>query len=109
MTSLLDEERKLGRFPGVVYRDGPAGRRAALADGPDVWEIIRELRTLPFARMAGAQFLADEVALPLASIVLAADFYEAHPDEIDHLIEANERAAEDIRAQLDRPERQPSR
>ena len=30
--------------PGIVYRDGPTGRRAALAMGPDVWEIVSALR-----------------------------------------------------------------
>ena len=59
--------------------------------------------------MERAQFLADEVGLPVESVLLAADFYAAHPDEIDHLIEANERAAEEIRSQLDRRERLLSR
>jgi hypothetical protein len=26
--------------PGIAFRDGPSGRRAALAGGPDVWEAI---------------------------------------------------------------------
>jgi len=26
--------------PGIVFKPGPAGRRAALAGGPDVWEIV---------------------------------------------------------------------
>jgi hypothetical protein len=26
--------------PGIAFRDGPSGRRAALAGGPDVWEVI---------------------------------------------------------------------
>jgi hypothetical protein len=30
--------------PGIVYRDGPTGRRAALAVGPDVWEVITLIR-----------------------------------------------------------------
>ncbi len=25
---------------GIAFRDGPSGRRAALAGGPDVWEAI---------------------------------------------------------------------
>jgi hypothetical protein len=25
----------------VIYRDGPTGRRAGLAGGPDIWEIVR--------------------------------------------------------------------
>lgn len=29
------------QHPGIVFRDGPAGRRPGLAGGPDVWEVIR--------------------------------------------------------------------
>lgn len=32
--------------PGVVFKDGPSGRRAAIAFGPDVWEIVKVLREL---------------------------------------------------------------
>ena len=31
--------------PGIVFRDGTAGRRAGLAGGPDVWEVIGALRS----------------------------------------------------------------
>ncbi len=31
--------------PGVVFRPGPTGRRAALVGGPDVWEVIRAIRS----------------------------------------------------------------
>src|SRR5437660_6385636 len=43
--ALLDEGLKTRRFPGVVYRSGPTGRRAALATGPDVWEIVRQVQS----------------------------------------------------------------
>lgn len=26
--------------PGLVFREGPTGRRPRLAGGPDVWEVI---------------------------------------------------------------------
>lgn len=105
VTELLDEGLKLRRFPGVAYRSGPAGRRAGLVSGPDVWEVIRDLRSAPCEGMERAQFLADEAGLPVDSVLLAADYYTEHPEEIDRLIEVNERAAEEIRAQLDRRER----
>ena len=34
--------------PGIVFRDGPTGRRAGLAAGPAVWEVIDGLE--PSAR-----------------------------------------------------------
>ena len=44
-TTLLDQI--LDRHPGIVFRDGPAGRRAAVVGGPDVWEIIGAVHSAP--------------------------------------------------------------
>ncbi|MBA3303406.1 MAG: ribbon-helix-helix protein, CopG family, partial [Acidimicrobiia bacterium] len=44
VVSLLDEGLKTRRFPGIAYRPGPTGRRAGLVAGPDVWEVVRDLR-----------------------------------------------------------------
>ena len=33
--TLIEEGLRMREHPGVVFRPGPAGRRAALADGPD--------------------------------------------------------------------------
>src|SRR6266581_3754656 len=41
---LVDEGLRTAEHPGVVFRDGPTGRRAALAGGPDVWEVIETLK-----------------------------------------------------------------
>ncbi len=40
----VDEGLALDGHPGVVFKPGPTGRRAALAGGPDVWEITAALR-----------------------------------------------------------------
>jgi hypothetical protein len=32
---------------GIVFRDGPAGRRAVVIGGPDVWEVIAAARSAP--------------------------------------------------------------
>lgn len=97
VSSLLDEGLKTRQFPGVVYRPGPTGRRAALLGGPDVWEVIRDLRQWPGKGMERVERLADELGLSANRVSLAADFYGAFPDEIDARIEENERAAEEIR------------
>ena len=106
---LLDEGLKTRRFPGVVYRTGPAGRRAALMGGPDVWEVARDLAHAPGQGMERVENLAAEVGLPVASVLLAVDFYAAFPGEIDALIEADERAAEEVRHQANQRERLLSR
>src|SRR5687767_9047700 len=43
---LVDEGLRMESFPGIVFRLGPSGRRAALARGPDVWEVVSRLRSL---------------------------------------------------------------
>lgn len=101
---VLDEGLKTRRFPGVVYRAGPAGRRAALVGGPDLWEVVRDLAHAPGRGMDRVENLAAETGLPAASVLLAANFYAAFPEEIDALIDANERAAEEVRRQAARRE-----
>ena len=44
---LLDEAIQMRRCPGIVFADGPAGRRARVAGtGLDVWEIIATYRSV---------------------------------------------------------------
>lgn len=101
---VLDEGLKTRRFPGVVYRAGPAGRRAALVGGPDLWEVVRDLAHTSGRGVDRVENLVAETGLPAASVLLAADFYAAFPEEIDALIDANERAAEEVRRQAARRE-----
>jgi len=37
----IGEGMRLDRHPGIAFRDGPAGRRAVVIGGPDVWEVDR--------------------------------------------------------------------
>lgn len=109
VATLLDEGLKTRRFPGVVYRDGPAGRRAGLIGGPDVWEVVRDLQHAPGRGMKRIEHLAAESGVPAERIRLAADFYSAHPEEIDRVILADEQAAERARRMIDQRERLLSR
>lgn len=104
VSSLLDEGLKTREFPGVVYRPGPTGRRAGLVGGPDVWEVIRDLRGWSGRGMERIERLAEELELPVSMVSLAADFYSSFPEEIDARIEANEQAAEQIRRQIEQRE-----
>src|SRR5271165_5926891 len=42
---LVDEALRMSEHPGIMFRSGPTGRRAALAAGPDVWEVIRAIKS----------------------------------------------------------------
>lgn len=104
VTALLDEGLKTRRFPGVIYRDGPAGRRAGLVGGPDIWEIVRDLHHAPGRGMQRIEHVATETGVPVDRLLLASDFYAGHPEEIDALIDADERAAQRARRLIEKRE-----
>ena len=104
VSSLLDEGLKTRRFPGIVYRSGPTGRRASLVGGPDVWEVIRDLRSWPGRGAARLDGLAQELGVPADLVKLATDFYCAFPEEVDARIAADQRAAEQVRLHARRRE-----
>jgi hypothetical protein len=104
VTSVLDEGLKTRRFPGVVYRDGPTGRRAGLIGGPDVWEVVRAVGAAPGKGDQRVRRVAEERGLPVDRVRLAVDFYAAFPDEIDERVAADDDAARRVRQLIDRRE-----
>jgi len=105
VTSLLDEGLKTRRFPGIVFRDGPTGRRAALADGPDVWEVVRALQLTPGKGEKLVTKLADKAGLSARQIRLSVDYYSVFSEEIDERIAEDERSAERLRGRVQRRDR----
>jgi len=97
LTNILDEGLKTSRFPGILYREGTGGRRAGLMGGPDVWEVVRDIKHAPGQGEERVRLLADELGLSDQQIHLALDFYIAFPEEIDVMIAADRRAAERVR------------
>lgn len=95
---LIDEGLRMGDFPGIVFRDGPAGRRAALAAGPDVWEVIETVKSSGLTGERAVDAAADWGNLTVAEVRLAVRYYGEFQDEIDERILANRRAAEQARA-----------
>lgn len=88
---LVDEGLRQSEHPGVVFRDGPAGRRAALALGPDVSEVIRVLREVDERGPTGIDATADLLFLTADRVRVAIRYYAAFPAEIDaEVAEADE-------------------
>ncbi len=79
--------------PGIVFRAGPMGRRAGLAAGPDVWEIVGALKHLPTRGEAAIRELAELLDLGEGQIQTALDYYGEFQDEVDRLIQRNEEDA----------------
>jgi hypothetical protein len=101
---LIDEGLRMEEFPGIVFRAGPTGRRAGLARGPDVWEVIADLQRAK--RQGGADAVETVVrgtGLSEEQVRLAAAYYDRYPDEVDARIARNDelhRTAEQALAKL---------
>jgi hypothetical protein len=90
---LVDEGLRSQEFPGIVFRDGPSGRRAGLAAGPDVWEVAAALRDSELRGDAAVDGAAAELSLTAGRVRTALAYYGAYPEEIDAEIADNERVA----------------
>jgi hypothetical protein len=90
----IDEGLRMEDHPGIVFHDGPTGRRAALAGGPDVWEVIA---TVQASKLAGEKALAAAAqwgSLTLSQVRAAARYYAEYSQEIDERIARNVQEAD---------------
>ena len=93
-----EEGARRDEHPLITFRDGPAGRRAGLIGGPDVWEVAIWLDDLA-VEGAPANSLLAESSLSRAQIDAVLHYRAAYPDEIASRIELHRRetAAADAR------------
>jgi hypothetical protein len=91
---LIDEGLRMADHPGVIFKDGPSGRRAALAYGPDVWEVIKFLREVDERGPGAIDAAAEVFAVDTSRIGAAISYYGDFSDEIDaEITEADEASA----------------
>jgi hypothetical protein len=91
---LIDEGLRMADHPGVIFKDGPSGRRAALAYGPDVWEVIKFLREVDERGPAAIDAAAEVFAVDSSRISTAISYYGDYAAEIDaEIAEADEASA----------------
>jgi uncharacterized protein (DUF433 family) len=88
-SEMLAEAVRMRRVPGVVFTDGPAGRRATVAGtGLDVWEVIATWKDVGEewgAMRESYDWLTD---FQLRSAVA---YYKIYPEEIDARLAVEER------------------
>jgi hypothetical protein len=85
----LSEAEKMRRVPGIVFVDGPGGRRAHVARANlDVWEIIKTYMQCGEDRTS---FYEAFESLGEDELSAAFHYYRAFPEEIDSFLywEAN--------------------
>jgi hypothetical protein len=99
---LIDEGLPMEEFPGIIFRPGPTGRRAALATGPDVWELIRDLKR---ARGEGVEdpvgVVSEGDQVDRQQVELALAYYTTYPEDIDERLRLYEEMAARVRAELE--------
>jgi uncharacterized protein (DUF433 family) len=91
---LAGEALRTRRFPGIGFRDSYPQRRAwVIGAGLDVWELCDLVDRYPDIETLLADF--PHVRRPHVDLALA--YRQAHGDEIDGLIEENDRSPDEWR------------
>ncbi len=92
----VEEGLRMDEHPGIVFVQGAAGRRAALAAyrGLDVWRVISTLHD----NRGNIAATAEVLSLPESEVRLALAYYADHRAEIDGWISANDEESERLEA-----------
>ncbi|MGH3077642.1 MAG: ribbon-helix-helix protein, CopG family [Gaiellaceae bacterium] len=87
----IEEGLRMDDHPLIRFRDGAAGRRAALAGTRlDVWQVVETLRNSESSLERTAEYLS----VPPAWVQASVRYYAAYRDEVDNLAERERAAAE---------------
>jgi hypothetical protein len=89
---LVDEALRMHEHPLITFKDGPAGRRARVVGGPDVWEIVGAVRSI---RDSDPAITGDEVlaivaetsGVPMAFVRAALAYWGDYPEEVDAFVD----------------------
>jgi hypothetical protein len=89
---LVDEALRAREHPLITFKDGPAGRRARVVGGPDVWEIIGAVRSVRTAEpdLAGDEALtvvAETSGVPTPFLRAALAYWGDYPEEVDAFLD----------------------
>lgn len=92
----IEESLRHEEHPLIEFVNGPAGRRASIRGGMDVWQMVCTIKSND-GNLDEVEAYHDG-RIPRRQIEAAWNYYHAHPDEIDAWIEANDEAfAEGLR------------
>ena len=89
---LVDDALRAHEHPLITFKDGPAGRRARVVGGPDVWEIIGAVRSV---REAEPELTGDEVlaavaetsGVPVPFLRAALAYWGDYPEEVNAFLD----------------------
>src|SRR5260221_12254491 len=69
-------------YPGIIFRGPAHDRRAALAAGPDVWEVVAGVQELGGSEERRISLLGAESGLHRRLIRIAVDYAAEHAGEV---------------------------
>jgi hypothetical protein len=89
---LVDEALRAHEHPLITFKDGPAGRRARVVGGPDVWEVIGAVQSVRGAEpaLAGDEVLAvvaETTGVPVPFLRAALAYWGDFPEEVDAFLD----------------------
>jgi hypothetical protein len=90
---LIDEGLRMEAHPGVVFRPGVTGRRAGLANGPDIWEVVDVFPEWDERWDIRSRETLGATSVTPHDVWIALRYYESYPQEIDERIGLNRQAA----------------
>ena len=94
---MLEMMLRIQRFPGIVFVEGPAGRRAHLTGtGLDVWEVMGLLQQYKSVTKLRAHF----PRLSPMALQVAQAYAEAYPEEINAFLALNAQTPEQLKQKL---------
>jgi hypothetical protein len=104
---LVDEALRMQEHPLIVFRDGPAGRRARLVGGPDVWELFSAVESARGSEPGlGAEeivaLVADTAGLSTQQVRAALAYWADYPGEIDEFVRSARAEANQARLRWER-------
>jgi hypothetical protein len=104
---LIDEALRMYEHPLVVFRDGPAGRRARLAGGPDVWEVVGAIRSVRESEPDctgddALRTVAETSGVGMSMLHAALDYWGDYPDEVNAFVDRARAEAEQARTRWER-------
>jgi hypothetical protein len=104
---LVDEALRAREHPLITFKDGPAGRRARVVGGPDVWEVIGAVRSVRDAEpeLAGDEVLAvvaETSGVPVPFLRAALAYWGDYPEEVDAFLDRAHAEAGQAQAAWDR-------
>ena len=98
----IEEGLRMDKHPGIVFQDGPAGRRARLLGGPDIWEVVSLMNWFDGTPDAIVQQTMEMTGLDARRLDIVLRYYAEHRDEIDGWVRRNHEESDRASAESQR-------